>query len=134
MRYLIHNLPTLQYRCNLFATGLIDNPSSPCDMAERRKLLEGYAHKWSNAVRAVKSTQKLPPSQSAGWNYAKYLGNGHLVSYSMERDGLAFLHIPSVASRKPIECWSFPPTPFGIFDYAVYPPENLIAAADGGDK
>ena len=104
-------------------------------MTERRKLCEGYAHKWSNVVKTVKSrTQKLPPSQFSGWNSAKYLGNGHLVSYLVERNGPTFLHIPSAASRKPIESWTLPPPPFTVFDYAVYSPENVIAVANGVDK
>ena len=38
MRDLVHNSPALRHRRELFATGLIDNPRCPCDLAERRKL------------------------------------------------------------------------------------------------
>jgi len=82
----------------------------------------------------VKVTQELPPSRSAGWSAAKYLGNGHLATNSVERNGLTFLRIPTVASRKPVETWSIPPFAFGIFGYAVYPPENILAVAERGER
>jgi hypothetical protein len=78
----------------------------------------------------AKGTQHLPPDQSSAWRDAKYLGNGYLVSPSVERRGLAFLHIPPVASRKPAEGWSIPPLSFEISGYAVYPPENVLAVAE----
>ena len=78
----------------------------------------------------TKSTQKLLSTRSSGWDHAKYLGNGYLASSSVEPDGLAFLHIPPVASQKPVESWSVPPLSFDIFDYAAYPPENVLAVAE----
>ncbi|KAF9645020.1 hypothetical protein BDM02DRAFT_3120950, partial [Thelephora ganbajun] len=129
-RDLIRDLPTLQHRHELFAIGLIDNLHCPCDLAERRKQCKGYTRKWTDATNITKSTYKLPPTQSSGWDVAKYFGNGLLVSSSLEHNGLAFLHVAPVASRKSIESWSIPSLPFRIMCYAVYPLENVIAVAE----
>ena len=80
----------------------------------------------------VKSTRELPPSLSSGWINADHLGNGYLASDSVERRGIAFLHIPPIASRKPVESWDIPPFPFDIFGYAVHTPKNVLAIAEQG--
>ena len=134
LRGLVRDSPTLQHRCELFAAGLVDNPCNPCDLAERRKLREGYVHKWSKAASVVKSAQDLPPSQPPGWGSAKYLGNGHFASDSVQQTGLAFLHIPPVTSRKPVEGWSIPPFSFPAFGCVAYPPENVLAVAEEDEK
>ena len=82
----------------------------------------------------VRSTPELPPSQSADWGKAKNLGNGYLGVHSAGRNGLAFLRIPPVASRKPVEDWSIPPFTFNISGYAAYPPENVLAVAERGGE
>lgn len=84
----------------------------------------------------VKSTKKLPPSQplARSWVNAKYLGNGLLAPGSVGPGGLAFLHVPPIASQKPVEGWTIPPFPFEIFGYAVYLPENVLAVAEQGEK
>jgi len=104
-------------------------------LAERRKLCKDYAHKWSDAARIEENTHKLPPNQSSGWGRAKYFGNGILVTDSLEdHNGLAFLRIPPITSRKPIEGWNIPPVAFEILAYAVYPPGNVIAVTERKDK
>ena len=82
----------------------------------------------------MNKVQKIPTSRSSGWGVARYLGNGHLAFISVERSGLAFLHVPSPASRKPVEGWDIPTFSFDIFDYATYPPENVLAVAEQGDE
>ncbi|KAF9649091.1 hypothetical protein BDM02DRAFT_3186607 [Thelephora ganbajun] len=79
-RDLVHNLPTLQHRRELFTIGLIDNPYRPCDLAERRKQCKDYTHKWTNATSVMRSTYELLPTRSSSWGAAKYSGNGLLVS------------------------------------------------------
>jgi len=76
----------------------------------------------------------VPPSQSLRWDLAKYFGNGLLVTDSLEDNGLAFLRIPSVASREPIEGWSIPPIPFQNSGYVVYPPGNVMAVIERKEK
>ena len=135
LRDLIHNFPALHHRRELFATGLIDNPRCPCDLAQRRRLRERHAHRWSNAVSMVETPLKSPPGQSAHWlDNANYLGNGLLAVDSAEQNSITFLHIPPVASRKPVEGWSIPPFTFGISGYAAYPPENVLAVAERREK
>ncbi|KAF9649096.1 hypothetical protein BDM02DRAFT_1994298 [Thelephora ganbajun] len=133
-RDLIRDLPTLQHRRELFAIGLIDNSYRPCDLAERRKQCKDYTRKWANATSITKSTYELPPTQSSGWDNAKYFGNGLLVSSSSKDNDLAFLHVPPVASRKSVESWTISPLPFTIMCYAAYPPENVIAVAESKEK
>ena len=132
LRDLARSSPTLQHRRELFAIGLIDNPCCPCDLVERRKLREGYEHKWSDGASVIKSVWKLPPTQPIVWGRAEYFGNGLLASRASEIHGLTLLHIPQVASQTPIGSWSIPPSPFDVFGYAVYPPENVIAVAEQG--
>jgi len=76
----------------------------------------------------------LPPNQSSGWDHAEYFENGLLASDSLEDNGLAFLRVPSVASRKPIEGWSILHIAFGILCYTVYPPGNVVAVAEHKEK
>ena len=82
----------------------------------------------------IKTPLKLPPGQSAPWDKAKYLGNGHLAVDSAQRNGLDFLRIPPVAGQGLVEGWSIPPLTFEIFGYAAYPPENVLAVAERGEK
>ena len=135
IRDLVRNSPTLQHRCELFAVGLIDNPCCPRDLAERRKLREEYTRKWTcKSDTVVESTKGLPPVQSVGWVYADYFGDGYVASRSIERNGRTFLRIPPVASQKPVEGWTIPPFAYDVFDYAVYPPGNVLAVAERGEK
>jgi len=125
---LICNSPILRYRCELFAAGLIDNPSSPCDLAERRKLCEEYARKWSDAATVVEGTYKSSPDQPSGCYTA--LGRNILVLESPSGVGLDFLCIPPVASGKPINGWTIPPFPFNVMDFGVYHPENILGVVE----
>ena len=134
MRDLIRNSPVLQHQYELFAIGLIDNPCSPCDLAERRKLCEGYAHKWSHTINMMKSTLKLPPGQSLGWGTVRYLGSGYFASDFVERNSLTLLYIPPVASQKSVKCWSIPPLTFQVFCCAVHPPENVLVITEQEGK
>ena len=132
-RDLIRTSPALQHQCNLFAIGLIDNPCSSYDLAERRKLREEYARRWSNTARLVKNTRELPPGRfSPDWSWcnAECSGNGLLAVGSDEGKSLSFLHVPLVASRKPVEEWSIPLLPGEILRRVVYPPENVVAVAE----
>lgn len=130
---LICDLPALQHKRELFATGLIDNPCYPCDFVERQKLREEYARKRSKAVSIVESIRELPSGQSSGWG-TRYFGNGHLGYESVEPHSLAFLRVPPIASGKPIEGWNIPPFSFDIFGYAAYPPENILTVAERGEE
>ena len=128
-RSLIHNSPILQYHCELFAAGLVDNPSNPCDLIERRKLCEEYARKWSDAATVVKSTYKLPLDQSSGCYTA--LGKNTVVSDSApNHGGLDFLYIPPAASGKPIIEWTIPSFPFDVLCIGVYHPENVLGVVE----
>jgi len=82
----------------------------------------------------VKTPLKLPPGQFTCWGDARYLGDGHLATDSAHGNGLTFLRIPPVASGKPVEDWSIPPLTFEILGYAAYPPENVLAVAEQGEK
>ena len=130
-RSLIRNSPILQYHCELFAASLIDNPSNPCDLIERRKLCEEYARKWSDAATVVKSTHILPSDEFSHWDYPTALGKNTVVSDSTpNHGGLDFLYIPPAASGKPIIEWTIPPFPFDVLCIGVYHPENVLGAVE----
>ena len=82
----------------------------------------------------MESLRKLSPSRSLDWGAAKYLGNGHLASDFVESGGLALLHIPSIASQKPVESWNIPRFSFPVLGYVAYPPENVLAVAEKNEK
>jgi len=102
-------------------------------LAERRKLREGYTRKWTGGPEVVKSTKELPPGQSVGWYTAEYLGNGYIIRYPV-KNGITFLHIPPVASQKPVEGWSIPPFAYDVYGHTTYPPGNVIAVAERREK
>lgn len=77
----------------------------------------------------VKSTHKLPLDLDANENYLTPIGKNLLVLHSIEDDGLQLLHIPPIASRKPIDVWNIHPPPL-FFDLAVYHPENFLAVTE----
>jgi len=129
-RSLIRNSPTLQYRCEFFAAGLIDNPSNLCGLAERRKLCEDYARKWSDAATVVESTHTLPLDQYLRWDRSTALGRNLVASDSLPNDGLGFLYIPPAANGKPINRWTIPPFPFKALGFAVYHPEDLLGVVE----
>lgn len=73
----------------------------------------------------MKSIYKLPPKQDPpGWADTWYFGNGLLVSEFTRDTSLVFLHIPPVASRKPIESWSIA--------LVQNPPEDIVAVVEEG--
>ena len=81
----------------------------------------------------VESTRELPPLREV-MGGIEYFGHGH-AAYSNDDpypgyDIVSFLHIPPLASRKAIEGWTLCSFPFQITDYAVYPPEGVIAIAE----
>jgi hypothetical protein len=76
----------------------------------------------------MKSVRKLPPNTPSHWLYAVIPGRNLLATW--HNDGISFLHIPPVASQKPVDGWSVPPFSFHVFDFAVYPPENILAVAE----
>ena len=83
----------------------------------------------------VKSTRELPPLREA-LGGIEYFKHGHAAysdgDYNLDpaHDIVSFLHIPPLASRKAIEGWTLCSFPFEITDYAVYPPEGVIAIAE----
>lgn len=85
----------------------------------------------------VKHTRKFPPLQSRSleWGvYAVYIGNGYFLA-DESGDELSVLHIPPLASRESTEGWSIPSFPF--FEgstYAAYPPEDVIAVTEEGER
>ena len=84
-------------------------------------------HKWSNAGSVVKSVYELPPELFPRRGAIEVLGRNLLVSWGP--DSLAFIRVPSAASRKPIEWWSIPPFPFAIKAVAAHLPDNVVAVA-----
>ena len=103
-------------------------------MTERRKLREEYAQRWTGGLDLVKSTKAPLSRQFVERGNAAYFGNGHLAIDPVERNGLTFLRIPPPASQKPVEGWNIPPFAYDIVGYAAYPPENVIAVAERGEK
>ena len=131
-RDLIRDSPMLQYKRELFSAGLIENPCSPCDFAQRRKLFEEYKCKWSDAGRVVKTIHEFPEELSLG-DYFRTSEGWNLIGYRSTSTGdgnLMFVRVPPVTSQRPIEWWSIPPLSFHARAYAVYPPDNLLAIAE----
>ena len=127
---LTRSSPILQYKRDLFSAGLVENPCSPCDFAQRRKACEEHERKWSDAGRVEKAIHELPEGSSLGV-YPTILGRNLIALRNTQNvGGLTFLRFPPVTSVSPIERWRIPPLPFELRHFAVYPPDNILAVAE----
>lgn len=127
---MIFSSPALQYRRELFAAGLIDNPHSPCDLTERRRLCKEYVHKWSDAANLAKDVREVLLEQKSGDWGPGIPGRNLLVGYHHESNAVNLIHIPPAMSRKPIEQWSLPPFQFRLFGHTTYPPKDVLVAVE----
>lgn len=123
----------LQCRRELFAAGLIENPHSPCDLAERRRLCKEYVHKWSDAANIAKCFREVTlEHQLEDWDPMIPARNLIAIDYH-QSGGIDFIHVPPVTSRKPIERWSIPRLPFKVLGHTAYPPKNILVVAEEKD-
>ena len=108
----------------------MDNPRSPCDFAQRRKLCDRYERRWSNLGRTAKATHKLS-DELYPHRHSITTHGGNLISFqNLEDNYLIFLRVPPVTSSKKAEQWSIPPFPFNLAGFDAYPPCNILAAAE----
>lgn len=129
-RDLAHSSPALQYRRELFAAGLVDNPRSPCNLEERRRLCRDYVHKWSDPTNIGDTLRELPLKyQLSSWNDSTILGR-NIIAVCSQSNNIDFLHIPPAISRKPPERWSIHELPFRTSRYTAYPPKNILVIAE----
>ena len=127
---MLRDSAVLQHRRDLFAAGLIDNPSISCDLSRRRKAYEECVHKWSDTRKAVKSVYDLPQEIFSESHTITVLGGNLLASYIWRGRRVNFIRVPTAVSQKPIEWWTLPPFPFGIEDFAAYAPDNVFVVAE----
>ena len=130
---LIRNSSTLQYRCELFSAGLIDNPCHPCYLTERRRLCKAYVDRWTGTTTKVMKNvcEVLVERPILGWNCIKTLVGDLLTLYKYsESNCLNFIRVPPAASQQPVEMWSIPPFPFKVLDFTAHAPDNLLAVAE----
>jgi len=120
--------PILQHKRDLFSSGLVENPCSPCDFAQRRKLCEEHKRKWSSVGKAVMTVHESP--RELKQHSATVRGRNLIALRNFRHNSLHFLRLPSVANRKPIEWWSIPTFPFRLRVFAVYLPDSILVAAE----
>lgn len=133
---LVRGSPILQYRCELFSAGLIDNSHHPYDLVERRKQCKEYVDKWTRTANVVKkvvrSVHWVPVERpTLAWNYSTVLGVDLLTFYHSSQPGRAkFIRVPPAANQPSVEGWIIPQIPFEVLHFAVYAPENLLAVVE----
>jgi len=137
---LVRSSPTLQYYCELFSAGLIDNSHPPWNLAERRKLCRKYVNRWTRTAKVVRRTHEIPtePPTWTGeprWSHMTALGEGLLsISHPYQYGGFKFLPFPPVASQHPVKGWSIPQFPFEVGHSAAYVPDNLLVVTELGGQ
>ena len=129
---LTRNSPALQHQRDLFSAGFTENRDcDPGDLVQRRKLCEEHERKWSNSRRTAKMVHKLPEELISQWSYTTTLSRNLVISPSSWDNSLILLRIPPVMGRKSIEWWNTPPFADTIMAFAAYPPNNILAVAEG---
>ena len=118
--------PHLQYKCELAAAALLDNPNVPGTLFDRRTSLRKYR----SAFSGLKPTDKSNSPLGQTGYYCGYQSSGNVfVIHTPSTNRLQFHRPPSASGSRPMEIWSFP-LAFQPGNFAVHPPLDLIVVAD----
>lgn len=128
---LISASPFLEYRLELFAAGLVENPHFSCSLEEGRKQVKDYVNVWKNFDNLKKRTHTLGP-QDPRWGKLAHVGRGLLA----RRYGCSVSFIRTTMGQQGVEEWTVDPpvTPFQPCGFAVYSPEDVLALVEQRDS
>ena len=124
-RGVVCSQPYLQYKCELAAAGLLDNPNAPGALFDRRTSLRLYRSRFDHITPTGKSSL---PLGLAGHRYRQ--GSGDVfVLRTPSTNALHFCRPPSASGSRPMKMWHFSLT-FEPGHFAIHPPSDLIAVED----
>ena len=118
--------PHLQYKCELAAAGLLDNPNVHCTLFDRRTALHQYRSRFDalkptgNSSLPLKNAKPICLHKSAGDVYTIYAAWARTFH---------FYRPLSVSGSHATETWSFQLT-FDAGQFAIHPSLDLIVIAD----
>lgn len=114
--------PQLQYKCELAAAGLSDNPDAPGAFFDRRTNLHKYRSRFDNLKPARKSRLLLGPTGRA----CAYDTSGDIYAMlNSSTQTLHFYRLPSTLGNRPMKTWSVT-LPFNTRSFKIYPPLDLV--------
>ena len=131
---LISASPFLEYRLELFAAGLVENPHFSCSLEEGRRRFNEYMNLWKNFDNLEKSSHTLG-LQDPRWGKPAHVGRDPLARRS--DCSISFIRVPrTIAGRQGVEEWTVDPpvTPFQPCGFAVYSPEDALALVERRDS
>ena len=118
----ISHHPQLQYKCELAAAGLSDNPDAPGAFFDRRTNLHKYRSRFDDLKPAKKSRLLLGPARFT----CAYETYGDI--YAMLNSSTQTVHFyrpPSTLGNRPMKTWSLT-LPFNTRSFKIYPPSDLV--------
>ena len=124
----------LEYRLELFAAGLVENPYFPCSLEEGRKQVKEYANVWEN-LDAIKKRSYPLRLRDLRWEEMVPVGRGLLAGLC--GSSISFIRVPCIAmGRRVVEEWTVDPpvTPFWPCAFAVCSPEDVLALVECMDS
>ncbi|KAF9648107.1 hypothetical protein BDM02DRAFT_2353645 [Thelephora ganbajun] len=125
-RDVVSDQPHLQYRCELAAAGLLDNPDAPETLFKRRTNLRKYRSRFDDLRPVGRSSLSL--GMTGFCRGCKNFGDVH-VTHATVTDRLHFCRPPSASGSRPVKTWSVP-LPFEPERFAIHPPSDLVVTAD----
>ena len=120
----------MEYRLELFAAGLVENPHFSCSLEEGRKRVGEYVGVWENLDAVEKHGYSLRLRAPPGRELAP-VGRSLLAWFSGR--SVSFIRVPCITAGRPeVEEWTIDPpaTPFWPRAFAVYSPEDVIALVE----
>ena len=116
----------LQYKCELAAAGLLDNPNAPGALFDRRKSSHKCRLRFDDLNPIGNSS--LPLGETVFCYGCEVSGDIHAI-YTPSANTFHFCRPPSVSDSRPMKTWSFP-VPFEPEYFAIHPPLDLIVITD----
>ena len=123
---MILDQPYLQYKCELVAAGLLDNPDAPGTLFDRRTLLHEYRSRFDGLKPTSKSN--LPLGTTGFSCGCRASGEIYLINATAQNK----LHIcrpPSALGSRLMKTWSIM-FPVGPESVVMHPPLDLIVTTD----
>jgi len=127
---LISTSPSLEYRLELFAAGLVENPHFSCSLEEGRRRVKEYVTVWEN-LDTVKRQNYSLGLQDFPWDRLAPVARGLLAGLSGR--SVSFIRVScTTTGRRGVEEWTVDPpaTPFWPCEFAVYSPEAVLALVE----
>lgn len=116
------NHPYLQFKCELVAAGLLDNPDTPGTLFDRRTLLHKYRSRFEGLKLITQSSLLLGVVET----FRGYKTSGGLYVINAKRRSMfRFCRLTSGSGSQSMKTWSFP-LPFAPGRFVIHPPLDLV--------